>query len=428
MVGLQVSDNSSLAEIDVHATPVGRAHRGDVPTVEESAHHPRAGAISVEVATSERLTEIDDEWRELIERADVPNVFMHPMMVRLAAQSYGIRTITLLAWQWQPDGERLVGVWAFARTRAPQSMLPVRVLAAPSMPNAYLATPVIDRACLDETLAAMLDRISGDSALPRIIALEAMTADSATMKALTRVLVARGSAPCVFRRARRPKLASGLDGKRYMEQALSGGSRKKLRQHRRRLGERGALQFDVISEPGAVRTAFEDFLSTEAAGWKGRQGTALASHPAAAALARDLVAMLAQRGEAEVHVLTLAGRPVSLQVVLRAGRAAYTWKTAYDEQLHDYSPGMLLLEDYTAAFLADKGIAWVDSCAFDDTGYMAAWRERQPITSMWIDAAPGASPRFEMLCHTQKGYVALRTAAKKIYRATLHHAQRQRFA
>ena len=39
---------------------------------------------------------------------------------------------------------------------------------------------------------------------------------------------------------------------------------------------------------------------------------------------------------------------------MRAGAVAFTWKTAYDEQFHDFSPGMLLLEDYTAAFLADQ--------------------------------------------------------------------------
>ena len=52
-----------------------------------------------------------------------------------------------------------------------------------------------------------------------------------------------------------------------------------------------------------------------------------------------------------------------MQIVLRAGPTAFTWKTAYDEALRDFSPGMLLLEDYTAAFLADPSIATVDSCS-----------------------------------------------------------------
>ena len=51
-----------------------------------------------------------------------------------------------------------------------------------------------------------------------------------------------------------------------------------------------------------------------------------------------------------------------MQLVVRAGTAAFTWKTAYDERFRDFSPGMLLLEDYTAALLADERIAFADSC------------------------------------------------------------------
>ena len=105
----------------------------------------------------------------------------------------------------------------------------------------------------------------------------------------------------------------------------------------------------------------------EASGWKGRQGTALASNETDAAFMRGAIAALAEHGCATVHSIHLDGRPVSMQIVARAGAAAFTWKTAYDEAFHDFSPGMLLLEDYTAAFLADKSIAFVDSCSFDDT-------------------------------------------------------------
>ena len=50
-----------------------------------------------------------------------------------------------------------------------------------------------------------------------------------------------------------------------------------------------------------------------------------------------------------------------MQIVAARRAAAFTWKTAYDETFHDFSPGMLLLEDYTAAFLADHTIAFVNS-------------------------------------------------------------------
>ena len=86
-------------------------------------------------------------------------------------------------------------------------------------------------------------------------------------------------------------LASTLDGKQYMEKALSSSSRKKLRQHRRRLAEKGALESKVVNETEAVGSAVEEFLRLEAAGWKGRKGTALLCKPADATFTREMVAV-----------------------------------------------------------------------------------------------------------------------------------------
>ena len=242
-----------------------------------------------------------------------------------------------------------------------------------------------------------------------------MGTDGPTYDALMRVLARRESAPCVFEQSRRPKLASELDGKAYLEQSVSSSTRKKLRQHRRRLSEQGALTTVIVSEPKAVRAALEEFLTLEASGWKGRQGTALLNDEADAAFMRGAVGALAERERASIHSLYLDGKPVSMQIVVRSGAAAFTWKTTYDEALHDFSPGALLFEDYTTTLLMDKSVAFVDSCSFDDSGFMSAWTERQPIAELWIDARRGGSLEFRALSGLQKSYLDVRRAAKAAY-------------
>jgi hypothetical protein len=291
----------------------------------------------------------------------------------------------------------------------------MRVLVVPRQPHGHLATPVIDRDCLDETLDAMLECIAADPQLPNIAAIDMIGTDGQTYDALLRVLARRGSPPCVFAQSQRPKLASELDGKTYLEKSHSGSTRKKLRQHRRRLSEQGALTSVVVSEPEAVRRALEEFLALEASGWKGRQGTALLNDKTDAAFMRGAVGGLAERGCASIHSLYLDGKPVSMQIVARSGAAAFTWKTTYDESFHDFSPGALLLEDYTVALLADKSIAFVDSCSFDDSGFMSAWTERQPIAELWIDARSGGSLEFRALSGLQKSYLDVRRTAKTAY-------------
>lgn len=381
--------------------------------------------IEIEIASGARLTELHAAWQDLCTRADAANVFMNPVLAGLAAQAYPERRSTALL-AWQNDGAmppRLLGIWAFSIGHAAHSLLPTPMLCAPPVPNAYLATPVIDRHCIDAVLIAMIDCIARHKDLPAIVALEAMGADTATMQALVRVLRTRGAAPYVFSRARRPHLSSRLDGKTYLEQALSASSRKKLRQHRRRLAEKGDLKSAIVSEPMAVRAGFEDFLQLEAAGWKGREGAAMLRNSVDAEFERALIGALADNGDAAIHILTLDGRPVSMQMVLRAGACAFTWKTAYDEALRDFSPGTLLLEDYTAALLADATVTDVDSCSFDDSGFMGVWTERAEIADLWFDAR-GGSLSFSILSRVQAVYLALRNRAKAIY----HELQQRKAA
>jgi CelD/BcsL family acetyltransferase involved in cellulose biosynthesis len=375
----------------------------------------QAATISVERAGAAQLTTIDAEWRDLVARSHEPNVFMDPAILHLA----GDDCVTLLAW----NGEhKLMGVWAFAVARHP--VLPVKLLRSPALPYSYLATPVLDRAVAHAAVTAMLDFIAADATLPKTISLEPMRADGPAMQALSAALADRKSAPVLLHQGKRPVLASDLDAKQYFEKAMSSSSRKKLRQHRRRLEEQGKLESRVCVTAADVTQAFEGFLSLESSGWKGRVGTALLCNPAEAALVRAMVGALAQHGNAWVHALYQNDKAVAAQVVLRAGATAFTWKTAYDEALGDFSPGMLLLEDYTAAFLADKSIERVDSCSFDETGFMSAWSEREEIAHLLIDAQSNGSLSFAVAAGLYKTFLQARAAAKELYLRGRRHWKR----
>jgi CelD/BcsL family acetyltransferase involved in cellulose biosynthesis len=395
----------------------------DIPAVVTQTLPARIAAangadnLTVEIVDASRLAEMHSNWSDLLNRADVPNVLMDPTMVRAAADVFPESNCqALLAWKASKDGTRqLAGIWAFSIGRPHQSAFPISVVSIPPGPHRYLATPVIDRTCLDETLHAMLDMLAAHPHLPKIVALDAMAMDNPTMEAMARVLAARHSPPCLLEQFRRPKLVTGLDGKAYLEKALSSSSRKKLRQHRRRLAEKGNLTTVIVTEPDAVRNALEEFMQMEAAGWKGQQGTALLCDAGHAAFMRKAIVGMAERGRAQIHAMYLDRRPVSMQVIVRAGAVAFTWKTAYDEEFQDYSPGMLLLEDYTTALLADRTIAYVDSCAHDDSGYMSVWTERQSVADLWIDVRRGGAASFFILSRLQKYYRQLRALTKDTY-------------
>ena len=376
-----------------------------------AAFHPRA-EVSVEIADSNRLANLDAHWSDLLQRADVHNAFMAPRLL-LAAAEAGTQIVTLLAWRPDVHAPRLVGLWAFSIGRPRGAIVPFKALRAPATEHAYLATPVIDRTCVDATLAAMLDALAAAPHLPKTVMLCAMSAEMAGF--LQRVIASRRAHACVFNETQRPALAVEADPEGYLQSALSSSTRKKLRQYRRRLGERGKLELHVAQSSEDVRGAAEQFLQLEAQGWKGRRGTALLSQAQDAAFMRGMLSDLAERKDACIYSLMLDGRPVSMQIVLRAGPAAFTWKTAYDEALGELSPGMLLFEDYTKALLAEPGVTHVDSCAYDDQSFMASWKARARVLDLMFDVRKDAPLQARLSASINCWYRGSRGQVKSLW-------------
>src|SRR5690606_27907134 len=110
----------------------------------------------------------------------------------------------------------------------------------------------------------------------------------------------------------------------------TGATRKKLRQTWNRLAAEGGIAVENVRESARIGDAFETFLRLEAAGWKGRGGTALLNNRRDVRFARRLIADMAEAGQASVCILSVDGRPIATQVVFYCGRIAYTWKTSFD--------------------------------------------------------------------------------------------------
>jgi hypothetical protein len=119
----------------------------------------------------------------------------------------------------------------------------------------------------------------------------------------------------------------------------------------------------------------------------------------------------------EVWELSLVGVAISMALILRHLSGVYDWKIAYDERQRDCSPGVLLAQDYTTAFLADPKVAFADSCAADDAGMLGSlWDGRQPIVSVIADARVGGSMAFALWARWERAGRKLRDFARDLDR------------
>ena len=385
---------------------------------------PAPARLRVHIVDAALFLGLREAWTDLTRRAAEPNPFLDPAIVAAAAEGAGAtQGPVLLVWQ----RERLVGVWAFRRSR-PRSGLRLDTLSTPIHPTAPDATPVIDAELIEPVLAAMLTAIEAAPALPKLIALSAFNDGGPVMDAFRRVLAARRAPVLALAHAARPRLDCAVDAKTYWAEAMSGSRRRKLGQLRRRLAGRGALELQVHRGAGAVADALDRFMPLEASGWKGSIGHALAR--TALAFTQAAVPALAAEGGAEIWELSLDRAAVSMAIILRQGAGAFDWKIAYDERHADCSPGVLLAQDYTTAFLGDPAIAFADSCAADDTGLLGPlWTGRQAMTDLILDVRPGGSLAFTAWSTFEAAHRAARRHAKgpvDAVRARLRQLMRKR--
>src|SRR5262249_20391930 len=153
------------------------------------------------------------------------------------------------------------------------------------------------------------DHMTCGAGFPALMLLPLVPETGPFANALTAVLARRHAASATFGHHRRALLAAGALRTGYVERALGGKKRKELRRQRNRLADAGSLNIAVATQPSEVGGALADFLTLEAAGWKGRAGTAAGKSESIRRFMESALRDLSQHGKAQIDRLCVAGRP-----------------------------------------------------------------------------------------------------------------------
>ena len=348
------------------------------------------------------LTEVDARlrgaWAELAEAAVEPNPFFAPeVLLPAAALLPGGSQVRLLT--VHRDGALVLAVPV---RRERYRRVPLPAASTWRHPYRYLGTPLVHPDALDDAAAALL------WALRRVtswLVMEQLYVDGPVARALRDAARTAGAVWTEQDVWERPYVHA-RDTETYLEHTLSARSAKTLRRLRRGLErERGPVRAcDVAAATRDLDAELDAFLALEAAGWKGRAGTALASRPADADFFRAAGRALAAQGRLELWQLQAGDTVVARQCHLRSGDTVFHWKTAYDEQAGRWSPGVLLELDVLSAFHADPQLARLDPCTDDEPGTSA---RLYPDTRRLGVALVGLTPLGRLAARTAP--VALRT-------------------
>ena len=268
----------------------------------------------------------------------------------------------------------------------------------------FLGAPLLRRGHETEAWRALLTALDSDPAAGALLHVSGLVEQGPVHRGL--IAAAQSlDRPCdAVHRIERAMLATKLSPAAYYAATVRKKKRKELGRLRTRLLEQGPVETRRLGPDDAVGDWIEDFLTLERAGWKGAAGSALACTPETAAFFRDVVTGAHAADKLDIVRIDLNGVAIAMLVNLLAPPGAFSFKTAFDERLSRFSPGVLLQID-NLQLLARGDIGWMDSCAVENHPMInSLWGERRAIVRVSVPPA-GAHRR------------ALFTAARSLERA-----------
>lgn len=363
----------------------------------ESARTARAPARAA-LRPASAIGELAADWTALAAAASEPNPFAEHWFVAASLATLGdAQDIRLLEVR---RGARLIGVMPLV-IETGYAHLPVRYVRHWQHDHHFLATPLVAAGEECAFWEAALAALDASEWAPNFLHLRYMAEGGPVHRAMPR--------GAVVHRRLRAFLESDLSPDAYYAKAVRAKKRKELRRQRSRLAELGELAVRRLDDPAHLAAWCEDYLALEAAGWKGREGSALSSDPRATRFFRETLAAAWAAGRLQFLRLDLDGRAIAMLVNFLTPPGSFSFKTVFDEAYARFSPGVLVQIE-NLAILDDPAIAWMDSCAMDDHPMIDSfWTGRRTLVRVTVPLRGTSRRLVHGLCRAlEMGSLALR--------------------
>ncbi|ALC11567.1 GNAT family N-acetyltransferase [Sphingopyxis sp. 113P3] len=348
-----------------------------------------AGASPVTVRVADPLALSSDlaaAWDSLAAEASEPNPFAERWCLQSALHLLDPDRQARLVIVRDGHAGPVIGVMPLAAATR-YGRLPLRHVAGWAHPNHFHGAPLVRAGCETLFWSILLGWCDAAPWARTLLHLPRLTEEGPLHRALVEAARARGGEAVTVHREERALLESDLSPEAYWDAAVRAKKRKELRRQASRLAELGAPAFRRWQEGEALDPWLDAFLELEARGWKGRAGSALASHADTQAWFRAMLTGAAAAGRLDLRALDLDGRPIAMLVSFLSPPGGFSFKTAFDEDYSRFSPGVLL-QQANLDLLNDPRIAWADSCAAPGHPMIdSVWRERRRL--VWVNVPLG---------------------------------------
>jgi hypothetical protein len=169
----------------------------------------------------------------------------------------------------------------------------------------------------------------------------------------------------------------------YPEEKVSPSRRSSFRRAKRKAHSIGPIDYEVLApEPCELPLLLAESLRVEAAGWKGRTGSALLSDLNRRQFYEKYAAIASSKRILRLCFMRIGGVVAATQIAVESGGRFWLLKVGYDEAFARCSPGHLLMVE-TLRYAAQRGLR-----TFEFLGSAEPWtqvwtQQVRPCVSVW---------------------------------------------
>jgi CelD/BcsL family acetyltransferase involved in cellulose biosynthesis len=325
----------------------------------------------------------------LVKHSVEPNVFFEPWMFLPAVELFGAGAELLFVLTFHgradqpPTQSMLTGFFPLTPMRRYKG-LPVRGLTLWQHKYCSVSTPLVRAQYEEGAFNALLEWFATRPGGARLLEFTQVSADGQWYRHLHDALVGADRAFYCAGLVSRAAFRPAANVETYLQNALSGEYRRQMKRKEKRLAELGRIEYHTLDAEPDVDRWLDTFLTLEGSGWKGREGTALASTPED----REFFLRIGREGFRRQRLIfqsmELDGKPIAQYVAFSAGTGSFDFKPAYDESYGRYSPGILLELERFRYLHTRTDLTWMDSCSTRDSFRNSLWGERKVLLGILI--------------------------------------------
>ena len=358
----------------------------------------------------DELESIADRWQRLMETAIHPNLFFDPDLLIPALRHLNDRDAAVLVIEaprrMHPEGEPvLCGLMPLIRKRI--YGLPLSGREIWKHDQCFDCTPLLRRDCAAEAWRFALEYLATEQGV-QLLSMNTVSGQDQFANLITDHFYAASTT--VFHRDAftRACFQPAPDAETYLNAQVSKSTRKGTQRLSRKLAQQGELTTRCADQDDHA-TWIEEYIALEAAGWKGRQGTAFDSSDGSREFFREMATRMLEKNKMQILKVSLDDRPISMMCDLVTSERGAHFKTTFDETLHEYSPG-LIAELENIPIMHDRGLEIVDSCADPDHSMInRVWPDRIRFQSLVValggklsQGAVASLPMLQLVRHSFK--------------------------